>query len=237
MLRVDLNADMGEGYEQDKELMDWVSSVNIACGYHAGDTGIMQQTIKWALLKKKAIGAHPSYPDREHFGRRKLMMSPGEVFEIVQSQLQDIDSVAKQLGAARLHHVKPHGALYNSAAKDGELAAAVARAVYAHDPQLILYGLSGSQLVIQGERMGLQTASEVFADRTYQDDGSLTPRDQASAMITDTSESTAQVIQMVKQGIVCSHSGKKNNDSRRYGLYSRRRTWVLFTWRKKSGSN
>lgn len=208
MLSIDLNADMGEGYEYDEALMDWVSSVNIACGYHAGNEDTMKRTITLARARKKAIGAHPSYPDRENFGRKEMQLPPGEIYRIVLEQLNKFALIAMQMGILP-DHVKPHGALYNSAARDKDIARAIANAVFESDPRLILFGLSGSQLIVEAQKLGLQTASEVFADRTYQEDGSLTPRSAPGAMISSSDDSVRQVIQMIQLGSVTSLSGKK----------------------------
>ena len=207
MRSVDLNCDMGEGYANDRVLMDYVSSVNVACGFHAGDADTMRATVDAALEKSVAVGAHPSFPDREHFGRRDLTLSPGEVYSIVAEQINIFRAVCETAGT-HMGHVKPHGALYNLAARDHETAEAIAKAVYDIDPRLILYGLSGSNSISAGDRVGLRTASEVFADRTYQADGSLTPRKELNALITHTAAAAAQALAMVRDGIVVSVSGE-----------------------------
>lgn len=206
MFTVDLNCDMGESFGawkmgNDAALMDYVSSVNIACGFHAGDALIMRETVETAVKKNVAVGAHPSFPDLQGFGRREMKMSPSEVFDIVLYQVSALNGICKAVGTT-LHHVKPHGALYNQAAKDAKLAEAIAEAVFALDKNLILYGLSGSHLISEAEKIGLQTASEVFADRTYQKDGSLTPRSENDALITNTKQATEQVLQMIKDKCV-----------------------------------
>ncbi len=207
MRAIDLNCDMGEGCANDAELMTFISSANIACGSHAGDVGTMKRTVELALANGVAIGAHPGYPDREGFGRKPMSLSAKEVFAIVQDQILLLAGVCDELGAA-LHHVKPHGALYNQAAKDPELAASIAEAVRGIDAALVLYGLSGSSLISEGKSAGLRTASEVFADRTYSPDGTLTPRTEPGALITELELSTSQILQMVEHGTVTSTSGE-----------------------------
>ncbi len=206
MLKVDLNCDMGEGCANDAELMKFVSSVSIACGSHAGDLTTMRETVRLAIENNVAIGAHPSYPDRENFGRLSMPLSSTEVFQIVIDQIKTLKDICDESGAT-LRHVKPHGALYNDAAKDQELAAAIAAAVSKTDRDLVMFGLSGSQLISEAEAINLKTASEVFADRTYRRDGSLTPRSEPNALITETSEATEQVLRMIKEGNVVTTHG------------------------------
>ncbi len=206
MNTIDLNCDMGESFGawtmgNDESIMDYVSSVNIACGFHAGDADTMHKTVALAIKKKAAVGAHPGFPDRQGFGRRTMQLSAAEVYNITLYQIGALAAFVKTAGA-KLHHVKPHGALYNLAAKDASLALAIAQAVKDFDDSLILYGLSGSCLISEAQKLQLKTASEVFADRTYQPDGSLTPRHQPRALIEDTETSLQQVLQMVKQGTV-----------------------------------
>ncbi len=213
MFTVDLNCDMGESFGawrmgNDAELMDYVSSVNIACGFHAGDAKIMRQTVENAVKKDVAIGAHPSLPDLQSFGRREMKMPPSEIFDIVLYQVSALKGICEASGA-NLHHVKPHGALYNQAAKDAKLAEAIAKAVFLLDKNLILYGLSGSFLISEAEKIGLKTASEVFADRTYQTDGSLTPRNEENALIMNTEQAIEQVLQMIKEKTVTATNGEK----------------------------
>jgi UPF0271 protein len=212
MAVIDLNCDMGESYGawrmgNDAELMNYVSSVNIACGFHAGDATTMRQTAELATDKGVSIGAHPGYPDLQGFGRRAMKMSVSEVFDTVLYQVAAMKGICEALGT-RLNHVKPHGALYNQAAKEPELAAAVAEAVRKIDSDIVFYGLSGSSLISEAERLGLRTASEVFADRTYQANGSLTPRSQPNALIQSEDESVKQVLQMVSSGTVFAIDGK-----------------------------
>jgi UPF0271 protein len=212
MPSIDLNCDMGESFGawtmgRDAELMDVVSSVNIACGFHAGDPSVMRGTVETAARKGVSVGAHPGYPDLQGFGRRAMAFSPQEVFDIVLYQVAALKGICEASGT-RLHHVKPHGALYNTAAKDRSLANAIARAVHAIDPDLILYGLSGSFLISEAKNAGLTTASEVFADRTYQPDGSLTPRNRPEAMITSAGGAAAQALQMISGQTVTATTGE-----------------------------
>jgi UPF0271 protein len=180
---IDLNCDMGEGAGNDAVILPYITSANIACGFHAGDEHTMRQTIRSAKTYKVAIGAHPSYPDRLHFGRQEMNLSDSEIYTLVYQQLSILDAIAKEEDMV-LNHVKPHGALYNQAAKDIRLATVIANAVNDFDPRLKLVGLSGSCLVNAAAAVGLHSISEVFADRTYTDNGHLTPRTQANAMIT-----------------------------------------------------
>lgn len=206
MLTVDLNCDMGEGCPNDAELMRYVSSANIACGYHAGDAGTMQQTVDLALAARVTIGAHPGYRDRGNFGRTSILLPPNEVVDLVTAQIESLNEICVRKGA-RLHHVKPHGALYNQAAKDRDLAAAIAEAVASFDSSLVLYGLSGSSMISEAESAGLATASEVFADRTYRPDGTLTPRSEPNALIIDVRQCVEQVLQMVESRTVTATDG------------------------------
>lgn len=212
-LTLDLNCDMGESFGQyvmgqDAEIMPFISSANIACGFHGGDPSVMARTVKLALTHGVAIGAHPGLPDLVGFGRRNMSISPQEAREIMLYQMGALDAFVKAEGGS-LHHVKPHGALYNMAATSPTLADAIAQAIAEYNPALILYGLSGSELIEAGSRAGLTTASEVFADRSYQSNGQLTPRNQSGALIESTEEALEQVWQMISQGEVTSTDGKK----------------------------
>ena len=204
---IDLNCDMGEGCGNDAALMKYISSANIACGFHAGDLDTMRRTVELALTHGVAIGAHPGYRDRENFGRTSASLSRAEVIDIISEQITALKNVCDELGA-KLHHVKPHGALYNQAAKDRALAAAVADAVRGASPDLILYGLSGSFLISEAEALGLSAASEVFADRTYQTDGTLTPRTEPDALINDSQDAVAQALQMIQKQTVTATTGE-----------------------------
>jgi len=204
---------MGESFGawqmgSDAALMDYVSSINIACGFHAGDATVIRKTVETALSKNVQIGAHPSFPDLQGFGRRDMNLSATEVFDIVLYQVSAVKGICEAFGA-RLNHVKPHGALYNKAAKHAELAAAVVEAVKKADDNLVFYGLSGSFLISEAEKAGLSTASEVFADRTYTADGTLTPRSEPNALIHDPKQAIAQVLEMVLEQSVTAATGEK----------------------------
>lgn len=201
MTTIDLNCDLGEGCGSDAELMRYISSANIACGAHAGNGDTMRRTVELALEHGVAIGAHPGYADPENFGRTPMNLAPAEVRQLIVDQLEALKRECDQQGA-KIRHVKPHGALYNQAAKDRELASAVVEAVAEWDRDLIFYGLSGSEMIAAAEKVGLRTASEVFADRTYGSDGSLTPRAEANALITETETSLMQVLDMIRYGRV-----------------------------------
>ena len=194
---VDLNADLGEGCANDQELLQLVSSANIACGFHAGDAQTMRQSVRWALEYGVAIGAHPSFPDRENFGRTRMQLPAETVYAQVVYQLGALAAIARAEGGVMVH-VKPHGMLYNQAAVEPELAEAIARAVKAVDPTLRLVGLAGSELIRAGEKQGLVTRQEVFADRGYQANGTLVPRGQPGALITSDELALAQTLEMVR---------------------------------------
>jgi UPF0271 protein len=208
MKSCDLNCDLGEGKGNDAAIIPFITSANIACGYHAGDENTMRETVLLAKRHGVAVGAHPSFPDRQNFGRTEQETSAQMVYELVAQQLNIMQKILLDLDVT-LHHVKPHGALYNMAARTPVLARAIANAVYDFNPALVLYGLSGSASIFEAETRGLKTGSEVFADRTYQDDASLTPRKQADALIADEQVGLKQVLQMVQTGCVMSTSGKR----------------------------
>jgi UPF0271 protein len=203
---IDLNCDLGEGAGHDAELMPLVTSANIACGAHAGDEAEMRATVRLAQRHGVAIGAHPGFADREHFGRRELVLVPTEIVTLVRTQIEALLSIARETGA-RVTHVKPHGALYNLSARDAQVADAIAEAVAGVDRGLWLYGLSGGELLKAGQARGLRVAAEVFADRTYQADGSLTTRGRPDALLTSEAESVAQVLRMVREGRVRTTGG------------------------------
>lgn len=207
MHRIDLNCDLGEGMDNDALIMPYISSANIACGYHAGDADTMKRTVELALRHGVAIGAHPSFNDRAHFGRLEMELEETALYDLIVDQLRVLDKITREQGAV-LHHVKPHGALYNMAAGNEQMANVIAKAVSDFDKKLVLYGLSGSALLRAGEKYGLVTASEVFADRSYQDDGSLTPRSVAGAMLEKEEEALQQVLDMVLRNSTRSLSGK-----------------------------
>ena len=193
--------------EKDKLLLSYVSSINLACGYHAGDAHTMYALAEAAAGTGIAIGAHPGFHDRDNFGRTDMLLAPSAIYELVLYQIGALDAFLKVLHT-RLHHVKPHGALYNMAAKDETMAEVICKAVYDYDPHLVLYGLSGSKLIQAATATGLETCSEVFADRTYQDDGHLTPRTHAQALLNNTGQALQQVLQMVQTQSVTSLNGK-----------------------------
>lgn len=206
MLICDLNCDMGEGMDTDAAIMPFITSANVACGFHAGDDPTISRTIDLALQYRVHIGAHPSFPDRENFGRKEMQWSHDDLYSMILEQISKIDLAARKKGT-KLHHVKPHGALYNMAARNADMARTIARAVKDLDGELMLYGLSNSYLVSESKAMGLTTASEAFADRSYQEDGSLAPRSQSNALIEDEEEVIRQVLQMVNEGNVITTSG------------------------------
>jgi 5-oxoprolinase (ATP-hydrolysing) subunit A len=205
---IDINCDMGENTGNDELIMPFISSASVACGYHAGDEKTMRHTLELAIQYQVAVGAHVSFPDRDNFGRSEMNLSPAEVYELIQQQLIILNKIAEAFGI-NLHHVKPHGALYNMSASDAVLAGTIAQAVKDFDDKLIVFGLSSSHSVHAAKAIGLQTASEVFADRTYQDDGSLTPRSKPGALLEDTGNVIQQVLQMVNKGTVMAVSGKE----------------------------
>jgi 5-oxoprolinase (ATP-hydrolysing) subunit A len=196
MRSIDLNCDLGEEAGHDAELMPLITSANIACGAHAGSLATMRATVALAQKHAVSIGAHPGFADREHFGRRELSLGPTEIRQLVTEQ------IARLAEFAPIRHVKPHGALYNLAARDRTTAEAVVGAIVAFDPRVALFAPPASELAKAGSRAKLRVAQEVFADRTYQRDGTLTPRNQSGAIITDASAAVAQVLQLVQTGRV-----------------------------------
>ncbi|RNF39689.1 LamB/YcsF family protein [Planococcus salinus] len=200
--KVDVNCDMGESFGaykmgQDEQILDYITSANIACGFHAGDPSTMRRTVKLAMEKDVAIGAHPGLQDLVGFGRRNMAISPQEAYDLVVYQIGALAAFVQAEGG-NLQHVKPHGALFNMAVSSDSLSEAIAEAVYQVNPELILFGLSGSRMIEAGRKIGLRTANEVFSDRTYQKDGALTPRTEPQALITDPEEAIGRVIRMVK---------------------------------------
>lgn len=200
-LTVDLNADLGEGAGHDDELLALVTSANIACGFHAGDANTMRHSIAAARDHKVAVGAHPSLFDRENFGRKELPVTSDEVFEAVVYQLGVFQAIAEAAGV-RTNHVKPHGALYNMAARDEGLSDAIARAISKSDKGLILFAPQNSALARAGAATGLQIAHEVFADRNYLRDGALVPRTRPDALLHNSDEAAGRVIRMLREGKV-----------------------------------
>lgn len=206
MKHIDLNADLAEGFPYDNALLSMISSANIACGLHAGNAEVMQSAVKIAKKNGVRIGAHPGFPDRENFGRTVMTLSPDSLQAYLHYQLGALQAICTGKGAT-LEYVKPHGALYNLAAKDADTARVIAQTVYQFNPQLKLMGLSGSLMLQVAEAEGLSTISEVFADRHYMPDGSLVPRNRPDAMLETDFEAIAQVLQMVEDGTVTAIDG------------------------------
>ena len=212
-MQIDLNCDLGEAFGNysfggDKDIIPLITSANIACGFHAGDENVMNETIQLAKENNVGIGAHPGLPDLQGFGRRKMDIKPKEIYNLVVYQLGALNGFCKIHGA-RINHVKPHGALYNMGAKNKEIAQAIAQAVYDFDKSVVLVGLSNTLLISEAEALGLRTASEVFADRRYEDDGQLVSRQESDATITNTDEALQQVLKMVTENKVVSKNGKE----------------------------
>lgn len=205
-MTIDINCDLGEGMPNDAALMPYISSANIACGFHAGDEETMRRTIGLAIEHSVAIGAHPGFPDKENFGRTEMLFPEEDIVSIVSEQIYIMLDLVFAMGG-KLQHVKPHGALYNMSARDSYLANAIANAVKDIDENLILFGLSGSMSIQAAESIGLQTANEVFADRTYSADGTLTSRKEKNALISDVSRMEKQVLQMIQEQQVTSVDG------------------------------
>lgn len=212
MLRVDLNSDLGESFGNykiglDEEVIKYVTSVNVACGWHAGDPLVMEKTIKIAKENEVAVGAHPGFPDLMGFGRRNLSVSPDEMKTYIKYQLGALMAFAKSQGK-KIQHVKPHGAMYNMAAKDLKLAISIAEGIYEVDKDIILLGLANSELIKAGEKVGLKVANEVFADRAYNSDGTLVSRTKEGSVIHDADIAIARVIRMIKEGKVKAITGE-----------------------------
>ena len=210
-MTIDLNCDMGESFGPwnmgaDEQVMPHISSANIACGAHAGDPVVMRKTVRLAGSAGVAVGAHPGFADLQGFGRREMTVDPLEVEASLIAQIGALSAIAHAEGAT-LQHVKPHGALYNMAARDPALAGAIARAVAAVDPSLILFGLPGSPMLEAGRAAGLRTAAEGFADRAYESDGSLTPRSRRGAVIHDPDAVVTRAVRMATEGIVLTPDG------------------------------
>lgn len=212
MYSVDLNCDLGESFGRytlglDAEVIPLVSSCNIACGMHAGDPVVMQKTVALAADAGIAIGAHPGYPDLQGFGRRDMNLSPEEAYAYTVYQIGALAGFCAAQGT-RLNHVKPHGQLYNRAAIDARLAEAIAQAVFDTDPNLVLVGLGGGELIAAGRAVGLAVAQEFFTDRNYTDEGVLVSRSLPNALITDEEFAVNRVVRAVKEGTIESASGK-----------------------------
>jgi 5-oxoprolinase (ATP-hydrolysing) subunit A len=202
-MTIDLNADVGEGAGHDAALMRFITSANIACGGHAGDAATMAETAALARAHGVAIGAHPGFEDRPFFGRRELELAPEAITRLVQSQIEALAAIAP------VTHVKPHGGLYNLAARNRSVADAIAAAVVAVNPRLALVGLAGSQILAAAEAWGLRGISEGFADRTYQPDGSLTSRTDPRALIEEPDQAAAQVLRLVRESRVVTIDGRE----------------------------
>ena len=211
-MNIDINCDLGEtsladGPGNDEVIMPFISSVNIACGFHAGDPLTIEQTVRSAIRNGVSIGAHPGYPDRENFGRKPMTMSPRELRAMLLYQAGAVKAMAEAAGA-RMRHVKPHGALYNTAATDYDMSMNIVRAVKDLDSSLVLVGQSGSQLIRAARNAGLACASEVFADRAYNDDGTLVARSVEGAVLHDTELMIRRVIRMIREKVVETVTGK-----------------------------
>jgi UPF0271 protein len=212
-MQIDLNSDVGESFGAyrlgaDADLIRHVTSVNVACGYHAGDPGVMRETVRLARAAGASVGAHPGFPDLVGFGRRELQASPREVEDMVVYQIGALAAIARAEGVG-LSHVKAHGALYNMAARDRALADAIAAGVRAADPSLVLFGLPGSELIRAGESAGLAVAAEGFADRAYHPDGSLAPRATAGAVLHDPAVVVQRAVAMIANGRVTATDGSE----------------------------
>jgi UPF0271 protein len=212
-MRIDLNADVGESFGayklgHDALLMLAVTSANVACGFHAGDPGVMRDTVAMAREQGVAVGAHPGFPDLAGFGRREIHATPREIEDLVVYQIGALAAVAAAQGV-RLQHVKAHGALYNMAAREAALADAIARATASVDRSLVLFGLAGSRLIEAGQRAGLRTAREAFADRSYRSDGALVPRGQPGAVVETPDEVVSRVVSMVSRQTVTAIDGSQ----------------------------
>ncbi len=207
MVTIDINCDLGEGFPNDAHLMPFISSANIACGAHAGDSQLMQSTVELALLHGVGIGAHPGYEDRYHFGRIEQNLSSTALYDLITSQVHRLKKISEESGG-KLQHVKPHGALYNQSARSPEIASVIAAAVKDVDNRLYLFGLSGSCSIAAAREAGLSTYEEVFADRRYDDSGQLISRTHPEALIKNQEDTCRQVLQMVTEKSVTSLSGK-----------------------------
>jgi len=205
---IDFNCDLGEGMPQEDAILPHISSASLACGFHAGEPDALRLSLRACREQGVAVGAHPSFPDREGFGRRELACTPAQVYAQTLYQLGALSALARAEGVA-LRHVKPHGALYNLAARDANISTAIAEAVRDFDPGLRLFGLSGSALPRAGEGLGLAVAHEVFAERSYEADGSLTPRSHPHAVIDSLEDSLQQVRELVRTGYVRARTGER----------------------------
>lgn len=210
MVSIDLNCDMGEGIGNEVLLMPYITSANITCGWHAGDKEEMKRIVDLCIENNVAIGAHPSFPDKENFGRTEMNLPLSQIHSIIIEQLQILNNIIKKAGH-KLQHIKPHGALYNMAARNKEIAHTIAKAVREFDASLIYYGLANSFMITEAKAAGLKTANEVFADRTYQTNCSLTPRTKPNALIENEITAVLQVMQMIKNKTVTATDGTRIN--------------------------
>ena len=213
MFRVDLNSDLGESFGRytlgmDDKIIPLITSANMACGYHASDPVVMEKTIALAKEAGIRVGAHPGFPDLMGFGRRNINVSPAEAKAYTLYQLGALDGFCRAAGV-KLQHVKPHGAFYNMAAKDYKLSVAICEAIKNFDKDLIVLALSGGELAKAAKDMGLRTALEFFADRGYEEDGTLVDRRKEGALITDEDEAIARVVRMVKEHRLIAVTGKE----------------------------
>ncbi|BCU52467.1 5-oxoprolinase (ATP-hydrolyzing) subunit A [Staphylococcus auricularis] len=212
-MKVDLNCDLGEafgnyGFGGDQQIIPLITSANVACGFHAGDWNVLNETVELAKQHDVGIGAHPGLPDLQGFGRRNMDISAAEIYNIVVYQLGALQGFCS-IHDVKMNHVKPHGALYQMGARNKDIAQAIAQAVYDFDPSLIFVGLSNTLLISEAKAIGLNTASEVFADRRYEEDGQLVSRKEDDAVIADTDEAIQQVLKMVTENKVISRTGKE----------------------------
>jgi UPF0271 protein len=212
-MTIDVNCDMGESFGPwrmgaDELVMPHITSANIACGAHAGDPSVMRRTVRLARGAGVAVGAHPGFADLQGFGRREIQADPAEVEDSLIAQIGALAAIARAEGIA-LQHVKAHGALYNQAARDARLAGAIARAIKAYEPSLVMFGLPGSSLLEAGRAEGLRVAAEGFADRSYEPDGSLTPRSRPGAIVHDVDAVVARAIRMARDGVVLTADGRE----------------------------
>lgn len=205
---IDFNCDLGEGVGEDAAILPFISSASIACGFHAGSPELMRETVKLCGEHGVAIGAHPSFADRENFGRSAHSISPRDAYALTLYQIGALDAFVRAAGL-RLNHVKPHGAFYNQAARDRELADAIATAVRDYDPGLILYGLAESALTAAGTALGLQIVHEAFAERRYEADATLTPRSHSDASLDNPADAVSQAVLLLREGVLIARTGQR----------------------------
>ena len=205
-MKIDINCDLAEDMPNDEAIMPYITSANIACGFHAGNVEIMKRTVDTCLKYGVKIGAHPGFLDRANFGRTEMQVHDDILRDWISEQILSLQKICEAAGAA-MYHVKPHGALYNMSARDAHLARLIAETVKEMDPRFIIYGLSGSVSISEAEKIGLKTANEVFADRTYQSDGTLTPRTNKNALIEEADVALNQLLQIIQHKKVTTVSG------------------------------